>query len=174
MTKSRQATLFVAVALVATVAGFLVNPLARQPEVDTGGLLAAALPDLQGERRSIDQWRGKVVVVNFWATWCPPCLEEIPELVRMQARLGAKGLQVVGIAVDTEANVREFARNQPFNYPLLVGNAEAIELARQAGNVRGGLPYTVVLDRSGRPMRTFSGVLSEAKLAPLVFPMLAE
>lgn len=174
MTRHLQGALFVAVALIAASAGFLLSTLAGAPKVDTGVLLATFLPDLQGEPRRIGEWRGKVVVVNFWATWCPPCLEEIPELVRMQARLGSTELQIVGIAVDSHANVREFARTHRINYPLLIGNTRGIELSRLTGNQRAGLPYTIVLDREGDALHTFSGPLTEAKLMALVSPALRQ
>jgi len=168
MTLSAQGGLFLGVALVAALAGFLLNPLSQAPRVDTQLLLATSLPDLQGQRRQVGDWRGKVLVVNFWATWCAPCLEEVPEFVRMQSRLGSEGVQFVGIAVDREDKVREFARAHGMNYPVLVGHAGAIELSRLAGNARGGLPYTLVLDRKARVVRTFEGSLTEGALAPVV------
>ena len=172
MTRRFQGAMFLAVALIAATAGFLLSPFAGAPKLDTSVLLATSLPDLQGERRQVGEWRGKVLVVNFWATWCPPCLEEIPELVRMQARLGSSGLQVVGIAIDSAPNVREFARANHVNYPLLIGSRGGIELFPQLGNLRTGLPYTIVLDREGHVLRTFAGPLTEATLMPLVSPAL--
>src|SRR6185295_19479712 len=85
-------------------------------------LLETPLIDLQGGTKAIATWRGKVLVINFWATWCAPCREEIPEFVRIQARLGARGLQLVGIAIDQPQQVEEFAREFRINYPLLIGN----------------------------------------------------
>jgi len=168
MTRAWQTAWFLGVALIAALAGYFLNPLTREPKVDTGALMATSLPDMQGQRRQIGEWRGKVLVVNFWATWCPPCLKEVPELVRLQGRLGSNDLQIIGIAVDSETNVRQFAQTHPINYPVLIGNAGAIELSRLAGNARGGLPYTIVLDRKGRALRLFHGDLTEATLAPFV------
>jgi thiol-disulfide isomerase/thioredoxin len=168
MSRLAQTGLFLGVALVAALAGFALSPLSQAPAVDAKVLLETSLPDLEGQRRQVADWRGKVLVVNFWATWCAPCLEEIPLFVRMQERLGPEGLQFVGIAVDREASVREFARAKRMNYPVLIGHAGAIELSRLAGNARGGLPYTVVLDREARPIRVFEGGLTEAQLAPIL------
>jgi peroxiredoxin len=167
-----QASLFVGVALVAALAGFLLYPGAREAQVDADALLATSLPDLDGHRRQVADWRSKVLVVNFWATWCPPCLEEIPGFVRMQKRFEANGLQFIGIAVDHVANVREFAKKHGINYPILIGHAGAIELSRRAGNLQGGLPFTVVLDREARVLAVFQGALTEDRLAIVVAPAL--
>jgi thiol-disulfide isomerase/thioredoxin len=126
-----------------------------EPEVsrdgDPAGLLWATTgPDLAGTSQPLSQWRGKVVAVNFWATWCPPCREEIPELVRIQQSLGPSGVQIVGVAVDEKAKVAAFAEKAGINFPTLLLEYGGIELSRRTGNRAGGLPYTVVLDRQGR------------------------
>ena len=87
------------VMLVAGVGGYLLSAPPRPGAVDTEPMLEASLPDLSGVSRQIGHWKGKVLVVNFWATWCPPCLEEIPHFVRLQERFGDQGLQFVGIAI---------------------------------------------------------------------------
>ena len=87
---------------------------------------------------------------NFWATWCEPCREELPLLDLVYKQNEAKRLQVVGIAVDNAANVREFSKRVPLSFPLLIGGAGAIDLMRQLGNSSGALPFTVLLDASGR------------------------
>lgn len=175
MSRSRQILLFVAVALAALAAGVLFNPLSKSGGTGSGDiepLLAATLPDLDARPQAIGQWRGKVMVINFWATWCPPCLEEIPEFVRMQASQGDRGLQFVGIAIDDVAKVRDFAARFRVNYPMLVGEFEAVELARLAGNKLGGLPFTVIVDRDGRLVGTELGGLNEEKLSAIVTPLL--
>jgi thiol-disulfide isomerase/thioredoxin len=163
------------VAAVALAAGFLLHPWNRGAPPDSGDvarLMAASLPDMEGKSQALAQWRGKVMVVNFWATWCLPCLEEIPKFVRMQEKLGNQGLQFVGIAVDNQVKVREFAVKYHMNYPVLIGEMEAIELARAAGNEFGGLPFTVVMDRQGRLIGTELGGLNEEKLSALIKPAL--
>jgi thiol-disulfide isomerase/thioredoxin len=161
------------VATLALGAGFWLHPWNRgvsPSSVDVTRLMAASLPDMDGKSQALKQWQGKVMVVNFWATWCSPCLEEIPEFVRMQERFGNQGLQFVGIAVDNVAKVRKFAAKYRMNYPVLIGELEAIELARSAGNEFGALPFTVVLDRTGRLIGTELGGLNEEKLTALIRP----
>ena len=156
MKRAGQIALLV-VAAAALAAGFWLNLWNKGGAPDSGNvvrLMAASLPDTEGKSQALAQWRGKVMVVNFWATWCPPCLEEIPEFVRMQEKFGNQGLQFVGIAIDNTAKVREFAAKYRMNYPVLIGEADAIELARVAGNELGGLPFTVIVDRRGRLIGT--------------------
>ncbi|HEV8644168.1 MAG TPA: TlpA disulfide reductase family protein [Burkholderiales bacterium] len=166
----RNALLMVAAGL-ALAAGFWLNPWNRGGAPESGNvarLMAASLPDMEGKSQALAQWRGKLVVVNFWATWCPPCLEEIPGFVRMQEKFGNQGLQFVGIAIDNPAKVREFAAKYRMNYPVLIGEMDAIELGRMAGNERGGLPFTVIVDRKGRLVGTELGGLNEQKLTAII------
>jgi thiol-disulfide isomerase/thioredoxin len=135
-------------------------------------VFAARLTDLQGGAPSLEQWRGQVLVINFWATWCAPCREEIPGFVRLQERYGARGLQFVGIALDQPDKVAEFAREFRMNYPLLLGGLETMDLLRQAGNRAGVLPYTLVIDRRGQVVSRQPGGLKEPKLETLIQPLL--
>jgi thiol-disulfide isomerase/thioredoxin len=135
-------------------------------------LLAAPLRDLEGGSKAIDSWRGKVLVVNFWATWCAPCRQEIPEFVKLQERLGSRGLQFVGIAIDKPQPVGDFAREFRINYPLLIAGLDTMELMREAGNKAGVLPFTLILDRQGNVARSHRGPLSEAALEKVVKPLL--
>lgn len=135
-------------------------------------VLKAQLADVKGASRSLEQWRGSVLVVNYWATWCAPCREEIPVFVRLQERYGSRGLQFVGIAIDQPDKVAEFAREFRINYPLLLGGVEAIELLRQVGNRAGVLPYTLVIDRKGMLVSREPGGLKEARLERLIQPLL--
>ena len=175
MKRAVRIALFAVVAVSALAAGYLLYPWNRGVTPDTGNvaqLMAATLPDMAGKPQALAQWRGKVMVVNFWATWCAPCLEEIPEFVRMQERFGPRGLQFVGIAIDNADKVREFAARFRMNYPVLVGEIEAIELVRTAGNERGGLPFTVIVDREGRLIGTELGGLNEQRLTAIIEPAL--
>jgi len=175
MKRAVRIALFAVVAVSALAAGYWLYPWNRGVTPDTGNvaqLMAATLPDMAGKPQALAQWRGKVMVVNFWATWCPPCLEEIPEFVRMQEKFGHRGLQFVGIAIDNADKVREFAARFRMNYPVLVGEIEAIELVRTAGNERGGLPFTVIVDREGRLIGTELGGLNEQRLTAIIEPAL--
>ncbi len=171
MSKSVRTSLFAVVAIAALVAGYVVSQAGRN-SVDIAPLMAASIPDLQGRSRSLGEWRGKVLVVNFWATWCPPCLKEIPDFIRMQDKLGPRGLQFVGIAADQPGKVREFAAKYGMNYPVLLADMNIIEIATQAGNRSGGLPFTVILNRKGEWVSSESGALDEQKLGFLVEPLL--
>jgi thiol-disulfide isomerase/thioredoxin len=176
MTRSWQIFLVAAVAVAAAGAGYGVNlwrMSGAPPEDDAArAVMAARLVDLDGEMRPIGQWRGKVLVVNFWATWCAPCREEIPGFVRLQEKYRDEGLQFVGIAIDRPDPVRAFAREFGMNYPVLMGGIEAVDMSRRAGNRVGALPYTVVLDRAGRIVATELGGIKEAKLESIIRPLL--
>lgn len=132
----------------------------------------ARLPDLAGRLQPLNQWQGKVLVLNFWAPWCPPCRKEIPDFVRLQARHGGAGLQFVGIALDEPDKVAAFLDDNGVNYPNLLGEADGADLSVAAGNRLGGLPFTVVFDRRGNAVATFTGGVTEARLAPVIESLL--
>lgn len=129
---------------------------------------AFSLQALDGRPLTLARFRGKVVLLNFWATWCAPCREEMPEFVATQARDGAKGVQFVGIAVDDPGKVRAFAKELKLNYPALIGGFGAIELSKTLGNDLAALPFTIVLDRQGRVAHTQLGPLEQVKLDALL------
>jgi thiol-disulfide isomerase/thioredoxin len=113
-------------------------------------------------------------VLNFWASWCAPCREEIPDFVALRAQYAAKGVEFVGIAVDNQANVAQFMQRQTINYPILIGEGAANNLARQLGNPSGALPYTIVLDRDGNIVFKHLGRLPRAKLEAILAKMGAD
>jgi len=131
-----------------------------------------ALPDADGKERRIDEWRGKVVVINFWATWCAPCREEMPEFMKAQREFGSKGLQFVGIAVDQPDKAKQYVAEIELNYPTLVGGFGAMELSKTLGNTLMALPFTVVLDRKGAVAHTQLGVFKPDKLDAIVKQLL--
>jgi peroxiredoxin len=139
---------------------------------DAAPLLGISLPDTKGQEQPLAQWKGKVVVVNFWATWCVPCREEMPEFVRAQQELGGRGVQFVGIAIDQPDKIDAFAAELHLNYPALVGGYGAIELSKALGNRLGALPFTVIVDRAGRVAHTQLGVLKEANLRSILVQLL--
>jgi thiol-disulfide isomerase/thioredoxin len=163
------------IALAGLVAGLLAY-LWLQGDVAAEGpaqvLLATRLKDVEGVEQPLAQWKGKILVVNFWATWCPPCLKEIPEFVRLQDKYAREGVQFVGIALDDRAKVAEFAARLRINYPLLLAGADGLTLAQRAGNRLGGLPFTVIIDREGRTAKVELGVLDERKLTPILQALL--
>ena len=110
-----------------------------------------------GEAKTLAAWRGQILVVNFWATWCPPCLREIPAFIELQDSLGDRGVQFVGIALDQAAPVAAFAAEHGMNYPILVGDDRVTRFMHVLGNTIGALPYTVVLGRDGQPLHAHQG-----------------
>jgi len=179
MARTRQVVVFALAAAVAGAAGFAIQTRYLGESRTTASADAArdaafktTLKDLSGKPQRLDQWRGKVLVLNFWATWCEPCRKEIPEFIRVQARYVDQGLQFVGIAIDRPDKVASFADEFSFNYPLLIGELEAIELSRKLGNRLGALPFTVIIDRNGYLARVELGALDEGKLISLIEPLL--
>ena len=129
--------------------------------------------DLEGKARSLAEWDGRVRVLNFWATWCAPCREEIPALVLARNKLLPSGVEFIGIAIDQVTKVVEFVRSVPISYPVLVAGAPALELVRQLGNPSGGLPFTVVLNAQGAVAHRNLGAVTQEKIEAQVRGVLA-
>jgi len=159
---------------VALVAGIYFGGDAGEPLTadlrgkEATGLLGISLPDTKGHEYPLAQWKGKVLIVNFWATWCGPCREEMPEFVKAQREFGDRGVQFIGIAIDQPDKIDAFAAELQLNYPALVGGYGAIELSKTMGNRLGALPFTVIVDRAGRVAHTQLGPLKEAHLRSIV------
>jgi thiol-disulfide isomerase/thioredoxin len=172
VSRTRAWVIGAAVALLAGAAGFALYQWSRGDAVPEAAraVFAARFPRLEGGMESLERWRGRVLVVNFWATWCTPCREEIPLFVRMQERYGARGLQFIGIAIDQPEKVAEFAREFRINYPLYIAGADALALARAAGNRPGVLPFTLLIDRTGAIVGQHIGELKEARLEEWIRP----
>ncbi len=146
------------------------QPTAEQAQAEVDAIMALTLDDLDGHRQALAQWRGKVLVVNYWASWCKPCVEEMPALSRLQERYAAQGVQFVGIGIDEVDNMRRFVKATPVTYPLLVGPREASETP---GLQVKALPYTVVIGRDGRFASSRLGRLDEEKLQPILDRLIA-
>lgn len=127
-----------------------------------------AMADLNGKIRNIKEWDGNVILLNFWATWCPPCLHEIPDFIELQEQYGDQGFQVIGIAVDNEEAVRKFANEMKINYPVMAAEFEAIKLSSLYGNDMNGLPYSVFINRKGEISDKITGELSKIKAKNLL------
>jgi len=127
-----------------------------------------AATDLNGQLRNINEWDGKLVFLNFWATWCPPCLKEIPSFIELQETYGDQGIQFIGIAIDEEEAVREYVTHVGMNYPVMAVESEGVMLAKRYGNGIGVLPYTVIINRDGEISYTIQGELSKIRAKELM------
>ena len=148
-------------------------PQASAPAAARDGVIGQrrpdfSLPDPDGNAVSPSDFDGKVLLVNFWATWCPPCLEEMPAFMRLQERYAAQGVQFLGVAMDEVENVRRFVADMNLSYPTVHGQAEAMTVARDYGNTVGALPFTAVVARDGTIARVHTGALEEAEAAALI------
>lgn len=167
----REALLLGLAGIAAAAAGFLAGPALLQPgrgREEGGLLLSASFPDLDNRTRRLSEWRGKILVCNFWATWCAPCREEIPILLAARRKYGPSGVEIVGIAIDNVAKVRQFSASFDISYPILLAAADGLELMRRLGNSSGGLPYTVIGDRQGALVHRKLGALKAGELDSLL------
>ena len=123
------------------------------------------LPDLSGTPRTLPaDFSGRPLLVNLWASWCGPCIEEMPELDRFAAKQGDNGIQVIGIALDDQAAVEDFLQRIPVRYPILIDAAGPRDAGVQLGNLRGVLPYTVLLSADGRLLKQRIGPFVHGEL----------
>lgn len=130
--------------------------------------MSFALPDLDGDMRDLAEWEGKARLVNFWATWCAPCRREIPLLKQVQARHGADGLQVIGVAVDFQEDVEAYAESAEFNYPILIGQEDAMAAAETSGIDFLGLPVTMLVSPEGDLIKIHMGEIMENHIEQIV------
>ena len=156
------------ISLLALLAGVLTSQwiyrtnLASDPAIEAFFANPWKTPD--GKPVNTDQWRGKVLVVNFWASWCPPCVEEMPALDKLQQEFLSKNVLIVGIGIDSPSNIREFLEKTPISYPIVIGGLEGSNLSKQMGNAQGALPYTVVINANGKATNSKLGKMSEEEL----------
>ncbi len=165
---TRKSLLLILIAVLFTGIGIYFGAKRFQPaapaDTAVGALMQLTLPDPAGKQRKMSEWQGKVLLVNFWATWCPPCVAEMPELEALQAERGSKGLQIVGIGIDSPSNIREFSEKHKITYPLLVGGLQGTDVSRSFGNETGGLPFTVLIGTDGTVKQAYMGRLDLQKV----------
>jgi peroxiredoxin len=149
-------------------------PLAPEPDFSVTGQRRPefSLPDVSGRLRYISEWDGQVLVVNFWATWCPPCLKEVPELVEIQHRFASSGFEVIGIALQKPEELTEFMQAMGMNYTVLAGEEPVIVIAEKFGNNVGVLPYTAIIDRAGTIVFVRAGPITGEEIEAIITELL--
>lgn len=176
---SRTNWLILALAVLAAAAGAYLDHRNRQPtaaDIAADSSLiglrtpALSLPDLDGTPHRLSDYRGRRVLLNFWASWCRPCLEEMPALNQAQAKFGENAPIVVGIAMDEPAQVKAFLAAHPVNYPILIGQMGTPSTSQQLGNASQTLPYSVLIGADGRILATHAGALSALQLEQWLAP----
>jgi thiol-disulfide isomerase/thioredoxin len=135
-----------------------------RPHSVVTNLFAQSMNDVSGKSQPLSQWKGKPLLVNFWATWCAPCVQEMPELSALAAADGGKHFNVIGIGIDSPSNITQFASKLKITYPLYVAGMSGTDLAREFGNAAGGLPYTVLIGADGQVRKTYLGRLKFEEL----------
>lgn len=175
---------YLAAALVITTAGVIAYLQFFDHRKPTPAIKAAAstvvgqarpaftLLDLRTKPRDIAEWDGKVVLVNFWATWCPPCVREMPALMQLREAYQGKGFEIVGVALDNKDAVAAFIDPLGIEYPILIGEQEGLQLTALYGNRLGVLPYSVIIDRKGVIRHTLISELHYADVEKLIQPLL--
>jgi thiol-disulfide isomerase/thioredoxin len=172
----KQSLLITLIAAIALIGGISARTLISisHAESKPAVLTEFSLDDLSGKTHNIKEWQGKVIVINFWATWCPPCLKEMPMFVDMQNQYDSQGLQFIGIALDEAEPVKEFVAAKKINYPILLGGEQGVKIAHDLGNIVNTVPFTVVINRKGEIVDTQMGEVKGDELKDLIVPLIAE
>jgi thiol-disulfide isomerase/thioredoxin len=168
----RSTLLYLVTAAICIAIGLLVGLRTKAPDITPTAqaapalqqLLAETLPNAAGKLEPLSQWHGQILVINFWATWCAPCVNEMPALSSLQTELRGKKIQIIGIGIDSAKNIAEFADKYPISYPLYVSGMAGSKFSRAFGNQAGGLPFTVVVGSDGQIRKTYLGQLDIAVL----------
>ena len=170
--RRRELLILGSVGAAALVAGGVAGALAIQSRSGAASLLSGSFADLAGRTRKLAEWQGRLALINFWATWCAPCLEEVPLISAAAQKYRENGFSAVGIGIDHVDKIRDFAVKYAVRYDLLVSGPEAVELMKRLGNPAGGLPFSVLLDRQGRIAQRKLGPFLAGELEGIVEPLL--
>ena len=134
-------------------------------------LMEFSLADISGNIHSISEWQGKILIINFWATWCPPCLKEIPEFIELQSEYAEQNVQFIGIAIDKPHLVDDYLSFIDINYPILIAETEGGRLSHKLGNTFDAIPYTIIVNQQSQIIFRHPGELSKQKLHELIDPL---
>ncbi len=162
------------VSSLALIAGIFIQTSANNSEQQniTVPAIKINLPDINGKQRDLTEWQGKIRIINFWATWCPPCLKEIPEFIKLQDKFKDKNVQFIGIAIDDKQAVEQYLQKNPVNYPMLIGGDKAIALSQQLGNIVNAVPFSLIINQQGQIIHRHPGELSKEKIIEIITPLL--
>ncbi len=131
-----------------------------------------SLPDLNGQQQQFSQWKGKIILLNFWASWCPPCLREMPDFIDIYKQYKDKDFIIIGVGIDDQKKIAAFVKKLGVNYPILVGGRKAMQVSYDNGNHSGALPYSILIDKHGVIRYRAGGLLSKQKLINQISPLL--
>lgn len=170
MTKLKLGLLAITIALLAGTAGFYsqqyFDEKAAKHRPDF------SLPDINDKLRHISEWDGKVILLNFWASWCPPCREELPDFVQLYDDYADKGFVIVGVAIDKKQDIVDFMDSVGVEYPVMISEREGIRISQAYGNRLGALPYTVIIDRKGQMVSSHLKLLTYKDVEAMIQPLL--
>lgn len=184
MSKTTSTLLMVGLAAAGLVSGYVFNNWQHEQKLAETKVAASGetaisnvrplfkLKDLEDKVRDVKEWDGQVLMINFWATWCPPCRREMPAFIELQEKYQDKGFTIIGIALDEKQAVIDFTDPMGMNYPILLAEQEGIVLAKAYGNRLGVLPYTVIVDRKGNIIHRQRTELSFEQVEGMIKPLL--
>ena len=184
MSKTKSTLLMVGLAVLGLISGYLFNNWQQQQKLTQVKLNNKQetvvsnirplfkLKDIEGKVRDVKEWDGQVLMVNFWATWCPPCRKEIPAFIEVQEKYKDKGFKIIGIALDEKQAVIDFTDPMGVNYPILLAVEEGIALTKAYGNRLGVLPFTAIVDRKGNIVHRQRTELSFEQVEAMIKPLL--
>lgn len=164
--------LIVVAAILALVSGVVAQYQLSSDKIQSSNLPTFNLPDLSGQKHNLAEWQGKIIIVNFWATWCPPCRKEIPEFVALQNEYQAQNIQFIGIAIEEKEPVEEYLDFVDINYPILIAGDEGVLLSQQFGNQVGAVPFSVVINQQGKIIHHQAGEFKREKILEIIQPLL--
>ncbi len=180
----KTALLYGAVALISMVAGVLAaqwlqgdksTPIQTERQVGIPEIRPDfSLNSLEGDRRSLSEWDGNIILLNFWATWCPPCRKEMPDFIELREQLESEPFEIIGVAIDQAEPVQDFVDEIGVEYPILLAELEGLTIMREYGNQLTTLPYTVVIDRNQRIIKTFRTEVTKEDVLEIIQPLLSD